>query len=315
MHLAVILTTYNWSDALAAALDGWFAQEDLDFELIVADDGSTADTARRIAEYRQCAPVAVRHVWQEDRGFRAAAIRNRAIATTHADYLCLTDGDCIPRPTFVADHRRLAERRCFVVGHRLLLGRRFTEMVLARRIAIHDWPARKWLLPRLRGDLNRLLPLLRVPLPHALRKWTRPGWKGAKTCNLAVWRDDMVRVNGFEESYEGWGLEDSDLVLRLLRAGVCRKSARFAAPLFHLWHPENSRCEFATNRERLERQCHSGAIEAATGLRGRVAPVAVDINQGSRSPRSMSRGQGVSRETAGLCPLPLSPGPQPASKR
>jgi len=265
MKTAVIVTTYNRPDALALALDSYLAQSTSDFELIVADDGSTDDTRRRVDEYARRAPFALRHVWHEDRGFRAAAIRNRAAATTTADYLIFTDGDCIPSRTFVARHRALAEPGWFVAGNRVLLSRTFTERALAERLPLHAWTAGKWLAAWARRDVNRLLPLIALP-DGGFRKWRPRRWQGIKTCNLALWRADLERVNGLDESYAGWGLEDSDLVIRLLHAGVQHKSARFAAPLFHLWHPENDRSRFAENRRRLDAVLASDRIAAQVGL-------------------------------------------------
>jgi GT2 family glycosyltransferase len=91
-------------------------------------------------------------------------------------------------------------------------------------------------------------------------------WRGANTCNLALWRKDFERVNGFDESYSGWGLEDSDLVVRLFHAGKQHKSARCAAPLFHLWHPENDRSRLDENRRRLDAVLASDRTIAQLGL-------------------------------------------------
>jgi glycosyltransferase involved in cell wall biosynthesis len=139
MKLAVVVTTYNRPDALRAVLDGYLAQTDLAFELIVADDGSTTDTRRVVEEYAARPRVPIRHVWQADQGFRAAAIRNRAVAGTDAEYLVFTDGDCVPVRGFVAAHRRLAQRGRFLAANRVLLGEAFSRRVLAERIPIHRW--------------------------------------------------------------------------------------------------------------------------------------------------------------------------------
>src|SRR5262245_12021360 len=109
IRIAVIVTTYNRPDALWAVLEGFAAQSDRDFELIVADDGSTDHTRLLVEQHAQHMPFPLIHLWQEDRGFRAAAIRNRAAAHTRADYLVFTDGDCIPPRSFVRRHRLLAE--------------------------------------------------------------------------------------------------------------------------------------------------------------------------------------------------------------
>ncbi len=265
MRTAVILTTYNRPDALSAALAGYAAQGDLDFELIVADDGSTEATRELIAPFAKNVAFPVKHVWHEDLGFRAAAIRNRAIAATEAEYLIFSDGDCVPAAQFVAQHKRLARAGWFVAGNRILLSAAFTRRVLENKLPIHSWAAGKWIAAWARGDINRLLPLIMLP-DWQQRTASPQRWEGVKTCNLGVWREDASRINGLDESYAGWGLEDSDFVVRLLHAGVQHKNGRFAAPLFHLWHSENDRSRLDANQQRLQELLHSDRIEAAVGL-------------------------------------------------
>ena len=266
MRIAVVVTTYNRSDALTAVLEAYGAQSDRDFELIVADDGSSDDTASVIASFRERLPFPVTHLWQEDRGFRAAAIRNRAAARSTAEYLVFTDGDCIPPVSFVRRHRQLAEPGYFVAGNRILLTERFTHRVMTERIPVHTWGTAPWLAARLRGDAKRLLPLLRFS-PHAIFRKARPNrWYGVKTCNLALWRADLLRVNGLDEEYEGWGMEDSDLVIRLLHAGVRHKSGRFFLPVFHLWHAESDRSGLPANQARLRALLGSSRYRAERGI-------------------------------------------------
>lgn len=265
MHAAVVITTYNRPDALAAVLEGYVAQSDRDFDLVVADDGSTAETRHTVDAFRARAAMPLLHVWQEDRGFRAAAARNRAVAATSAEYVIFTDGDCVPSRGFVAAHKRLAEPGRFLAANRVLLSETFTKRVLAGRMPIHEWGWLKWTSAWVRRDVNRLLPLLRLP-DGGFRRRDPQRWQGVKTCNVSMWRADLLRVNGLDEAYEGWGLEDSDLAIRLLRAGVLHKSARFAAPVFHLWHRENDRSGLAENQKRLESILRGDRIRAERGL-------------------------------------------------
>ena len=266
MRIAVIATTYNRADALAAMLQGYLSQNDRDFELYVADDGSTGKTAQIVDAYQARAGFTIHHVWQEDRGFRAAAIRNRALASTQAEYIIFTDGDCIPLPYFVSRHRRLAEPGWFVAGNRVLLSESFTRSALEYKLPVHSWNLGKWFGAWMRGDINRVLPLLSIPDFSAVRKLARNRWQGVKTCNLAAWRKDLLMINGLDEAYSGWGLEDSDLAVRLLRAGIKHKSARFAAPVLHLWHGENDRSRFAENQRRLDEVLHSERTRAVFGV-------------------------------------------------
>jgi glycosyltransferase involved in cell wall biosynthesis len=265
MRIAVIVTTYNRSDALAAVLEGFLAQTDRDFELLVADDGSRQDTARMVEKFQTRASFPISHVWQEDDGFRAAAIRNRALAKSTADYVVFTDGDCIPPVDFVAQQRILSERGCFLSGNRLLLSQEFSRQVLSEKIPVHLWRFGDWLRAYRQGHISRLLPLLRLP-DSALRKISSHRWQGAKTCNLSAFREDLMGVNGLDESYTGWGQEDSDLVVRLIRAGLANKSARFSAPVLHLWHRENDRSHLEENKRRLQQVLSATHIRALKGV-------------------------------------------------
>jgi glycosyltransferase involved in cell wall biosynthesis len=265
MKTTVIVTTYNRPDALAVVLEGYCGQSDHDFWLVVADDGSKGETAEVVRQYARRTPFPLTHVWHEDQGFRAAAIRNRAIASTDADYVVFTDGDCVPSRHFVRVHKQLAEPGYFLGSNRVLLSAGLTSRVLRRRLPIHAWSGIDWIQSWLRREVNRVLPLLNLP-DAQFRKWTPDRWKGIKTCNLSVWRTDLIRVNGLDESYEGWGLEDSDLVIRLLHAGVKHKNARLAATVFHLWHPEQDRIRLPDNQKRLDELLRSSTVRAAIGL-------------------------------------------------
>ena len=121
-----------------------------------------------------------------------------------------------------------------------------------------------------RGGVNRLMPTLNLPL-GPLRKLQRGRWEGAQTCNLAVARSDLDRIDGFDCAYTGWGLEDSDLVVRLLHAGVQRKDGRFATGVLHLWHPQNDRSQLPANRTRLDEVMSGARVRALHGLSG-LAP-------------------------------------------
>src|SRR5215831_6777683 len=218
--ISVIVTTYNREDALEAVLSALSRQSDRGFEVVVADDGSRPLTAALVERWRPRLGVPLDHVWQMNSGFRAAEIRNRAILVCRGDYCIFLDGDCIAPADFVATHRELAERGWFVTGNRVLLSPALTAAVL-------------------RDDL-------RLPL-GPLRKLRSRQWRGARSCNLAVWRSDLDRVDGFDACFSGWGREDSDLLIRLLRCGLRRKDGRFATGVIHLWHPQVDRAQLAAN--------------------------------------------------------------------
>jgi glycosyltransferase involved in cell wall biosynthesis len=264
-RISVIVTTYDRENALDAVLRGLGRQTDRDFEVVVADDGSGEGTRALIQRHAARRDLALQHVWQEDRGFRAGEARNRAILASGGTYCIFLDGDCIPRPDFVAVHRRLAEPGWFVTGNRILMARDLTEDVLAEGRKPEDWGFYEWLALRRTGRINRLAPLLALAL-GPLRKLRPRAWRGARSCNLAVWRSDLERVDGFDVTYSGWGLEDSDLLIRLIHSGVRRKDGNFATGVLHLWHAESDRSSLPENQRRLDAIARADRVRAVAGL-------------------------------------------------
>ena len=263
--ISVIVTTYNREDALAAVLRSLASQKDRNFEVLVADDGSAPATAALIERHKPQIGVSLTHVWQEHRGFRAGEIRNRAICSSRGDYVVFLDGDCLTRPDFIATHRRLAEPGWFVTGNRALLTEALTNAVLSQSLEPEHWGTANWLRQRFSGGLNRLAPVLRLPL-GPLRKMRPQAWEGARSCNLAIWRTDLDRVDGFDAIFSGWGKEDSDLLVRLLHAGVRRKDGTYATGVLHLWHAAADRSQLAENEQRLARVIESRRVRAEAGI-------------------------------------------------
>jgi glycosyltransferase involved in cell wall biosynthesis len=266
--ISLIVTTYQWPQALSRVLECLDRLDDHRFEIVVADDGSGPETAAVIAAQAKASRVPLRHSWQPNRGFRAAESRNKAVALSRGDYLVFLDGDCLARPDFLAAHRALAEPGWFVAGNRALLSPAFTAQLLDSPDAVADWSQRPlggWIGARLRGDLNRLAPMLHLPAGWQRKNKPRE-WRGAKTCNLAVWRRDFLAIDGFDESYVGWGHEDADLAVRLIRSGVLRKEGRFAASVLHLWHAPAPRGGLSDNEGRLAEVIAAGRTRAVLGI-------------------------------------------------
>jgi glycosyltransferase involved in cell wall biosynthesis len=259
VSVSIIVSTYNRPDALTAVLRGLANQTNQNFETVVADDGSDPDASQIAANFQ------AKHVWHPHDGFRAAAIRNRAVEASSGDYLIFLDGDCIPRPSFVERHRALAEAGWLVAGNRTLMSQEAT----ARYLKSGGHVPGGWLGARLRGDINRIAPLLTLPIP---RKLSPARWDGAMTCNLAMWRADFDRVGGLDEAYCGWGYEDSDLVVRLFRAGVKRKDGRFATGVVHLWHEPNDQRQSGQNLSRLLGIITAGPL-VTSGTKQTICPL------------------------------------------
>jgi glycosyltransferase involved in cell wall biosynthesis len=264
--ISVVITTYNRPDALEAVVEACFMQEDKNFEIIIADDGSTANTRKTIEALAARSPVPLKHVWQPDQGFRAAMARNRGTLAATGNYIIFLDGDCVPQRDFIARHRALARPGFLVSGSRILLSPALTQKALAEKIDLPAMGLIDKLRYRLRGDMNKVLQtMLRWPdIGRVRRKFS---WRRIKSCNLAVWRTDLEKVNGFDESFVGWGHEDSDLVVRLFHAGVLRKDGALATEVLHLWHREAKRDEESSNRKVVLQRAADKTVQATRGLR------------------------------------------------
>src|SRR5262249_8387719 len=161
--------------------------------------------------------------------------------------------------------RTLAEGGWVVTGTRVLLSPALPAAVVRDDLRPEGWRAPGWFRQRLRGGVNRLAAVLRLPL-GPLRKLRSRQWRGARSCNLAVWRSDLERVDGFDACFSGWGREDSDLLIRLLRCGLRRKDGRFATGVIHLWHPQADRGQLARNDGRLDGGLQSERVGGQRGL-------------------------------------------------
>lgn len=263
--ISVIVTTYNRPDALHLVLSALAQQTQLPNEVIIADDGSTDATRLLIDQLQHQLNYPLKHVWQQDEGFQAAKIRNKAVLLANNNYIIFLDGDCVPFPDFIEQHRILAETFWFVSGHRLLLEKKFTQKILKEFLPIYKDSALQWLSHYFHHQSNRLFPLLRIRL-NKLRKFQAMRWQGAKSCNLGLWKKDFLTVNGFDESFIGWGYEDSDLVIRLIRAGIKRKTGKFAVPVIHLWHQQNDREKEQINLNLLKQITEDQRIHAKIGI-------------------------------------------------
>ena len=268
-NISVIITTYNRPDALSAVVEACFAQDDPGFEIIIADDGSGHNTQQTVAALQARSPVPLRHVWQEDLGFRAARARNLGTLEAKGDYIIFLDGDCVPQRNFISRHRKLAQRGYLVQGSRILLDEQATARVLGQHLDLQQLGAAEKLAWRGRGALNKVLPLL-LTWPDLGRTSRRFTWRRIKSCNLGVWRSDLDTVNGFDESFLGWGHEDSDLVVRLFNAGVMRKEGAFATEVYHLWHKENERSLEDRNRHIVLQRAADKTVRAAQGLQSQT---------------------------------------------
>lgn len=278
MKISFIVLTYNRTEALLAVLRSLARQCSEQHQVIIADDGSRPDQVQMLFDQCPVFECPVLHVWHPDDGFTIARARNLAASHATGEYLVFLDGDCIPNRAFVAQHARIAEAGHFVNGSRVLLNQRLTAAVINNALDLPGQPAYFWLRARLRGDSNKLVHLLGWPR-HLLRVKKKFQWRGIRGCNLGVWKKDFLKVNGFDESFEGWGHEDADFVLRLSHLGIQRKNGFLATEVFHLWHPESSRDSESVNKKRVMARMNTHLILAEKGFRELDTPTLIKLTQ------------------------------------
>lgn len=238
LSISLIVTTYNWKEALAAVLKSAFNQSELPKEIIVADDGSGDDTRMLIEELAKISPVPLLHSWQEDRGFRAAESRNRAMALATGEYLVIIDGDMVLHPDFLKSHRQAAKKGWFIQGKRVLLNPKTTSAVIAG--------TKQHIHPLSKGIKNRLNAISSGFLAGIFHQ-EQKNLKGIRSCNMGFWQQDVLHINGFNEDFVGWGREDSEFAVRLHNSGLKRRNLKFGGVAYHLFHNEFSRKSLPEN--------------------------------------------------------------------
>lgn len=271
----LLVTTYNWPRALRTVLACVRRQTELPDEVIVADDGSRGDTRESLLQEARDFPTVLRHVWQEDLGFRAASSRNRALAASRGDYIVMIDGDILLHPSFIADHLALARPGCFLQGGRIQASNAWTRRLLDGATP-HFHPFVDADFSARHGDDRH----------HCVRNLVLARRKAASanagstvmSCNFSAWRDDIVTCNGFDERMEGYGSEDLELDLRLRNAGLRRQRLKFAGLAIHLMHASRAGgCEDAEapNNRILRETLDNHTVRCSLGMDRYAAEYAI----------------------------------------
>lgn len=233
--ITVIISTYNQPKLLQKVLWSYEYQSFKDFEIVIADDGSTKETQSLIASFQQESELNIQHVWQEDKGFEKCKILNKAINAAKSDYLLFTDGDCIARKDFVQTHMKLRK-----VKHALSAGYfKLTESVsnVVTKSTIEDQLCfdRSWLLQNGQPKSFKMNKLN----ASAFKAWFLNTFTTTKATfdgmNTSCWKEDIVAVNGFDERMK-YGGEDREVGERMMNNSIKFLQVRYSAICLHLYH-------------------------------------------------------------------------------
>ncbi len=256
---SLIISTYNWPDALNLCLKSCLRQTILPNEIIIADDGSKKETKNLVEKYVAEFPNLIQYIWQEDIGFRLSRIRNKAILASKSDYIIQIDGDVILDKFFIEDHLTIAEEKYFVCGSRATLPEEYSKVVLKKKTIKPN---------RLKIPLSHFLNSFRIPFftKKMANRYQEGKLLSLRGCNMSFWRKDIVAINGYNENYQGWGHEDAEMVVRLHNVGIKKKYLKFGGIVYHIYHKINIKENEAKNFEMLNTALRNKVVWCENGL-------------------------------------------------
>jgi len=261
MKVALIVSTYNRPDALDLCLKSILNQRVLPDEILIADDGSGNETRELINQYKEKNIVPIHHIWHKDDGFKLAQIRNKAIAQSSCDYIIQIDGDLILHPYFIKDHKEFAKPQSFVRASRVYLSEKLTN----EKLSYKDINIKLF-----QPGISNIFSSFRISFLRFLfeKKYKIKGdelWE-IHGCNMAYWREDAIKVNGYNEDFVGWGPEDKEFVARLVNLGLKKRFLKCGGIAYHLWHPINSKDNLSRNISIFEETKFSKRLFCQSGI-------------------------------------------------
>lgn len=240
MKTSLVISTYNWKEALELVLKSVLKQKMMPSEIVIADDGSKADTKALIESYQAKFDIPLHHVWQEDEGFRKSMIINKAVAQAKGDYIIQVDGDCIMHPSFIKDHLRYARRGVYLSGSRVSIKESYLEPLFRKQ---------KTRLNILSKGLKKRGRALYLPILSTFYKESDGFNLKNRGCNMSFAREDFIAVNGYNEDFEGWGREDSELGRRFHNYGLLNRRLKNIAIIYHIYHYEKPKDKLDENHQ------------------------------------------------------------------
>jgi glycosyltransferase involved in cell wall biosynthesis len=254
---SLIITTYNRKDALELVILSALNQSISPNEIIIADDGSREDTRLLVESYQRISTIPIIHSWQEDIGFRLSAARNRAIARASYDYIIMVDGDLILDADFIKSHLRHAKPSRFIQGSRVFFSKEATDIALKNK-QIHFNFFSKGISERY-NTLNT--PWLSYFVSRQISDLKR-----VRGCNQSFWKSDLLKINGFNEDFQGWGREDTEFAVRMLNNGIQFFKMKLGGFGYHLYHQQNSRAMLPQNLDILNNAIASRSQRCSNGI-------------------------------------------------
>lgn len=253
----LIISTYNWSEALDLVLKSAMLQSQFPNEIIIADDGSKDQTKELIASYIQKFKIPLKHVWHKDDGFRKAKILNKAIAKAKSEYIIQVDGDCIMHKNFIKDHLGFANQSQYLHGSRVNIQKEHLETLFKNQQIDFKFYSK--------GIKKRTRAMYIPSLSNFYKK--KKDFSGKyRGCNTSFFKSDFIEVNGYDENFVGWGREDSELAIRFHNLGLYARRLRYKGIVYHIHHLEKSKNRLDLNDSIEQKTIKTKRIKAKKGI-------------------------------------------------
>jgi glycosyltransferase involved in cell wall biosynthesis len=253
----LVTPTYNWPKALDLLLRSILEQTVLPNEVIIADDGSTEDTKQLISDFQKTFPIPLIHIWHEDLKNRKPMIMNKAIAAAKHDYIIEIDGDIIMNKHFIEDHLSFAEKGHYLFGSRVTIKRKFlTKLFSKKKIQFNLFSK----------GIKKRGRTVRIPFLMLFSKSISERSSKLRGCNMSFWKTDFIKINGFNESLVGWGIDDSEMIQRMHNIGIQGKRLKNCGIVYHIYHKEQSRSQLDINDEILKQSIEKKLIFIEKGI-------------------------------------------------
>lgn len=257
LNSTLIISTYNWPDALELVLKSVAGQSILPTEIIIADDGSTSETELLINTFKDNLTIPLVHIWHEDLGFRKSTILNKALVKAKGDYIIQVDGDCILHTDFIKDHLALAQKEVYLYGSRVNIQKAYLNSLFNGQIIKFNFFSE---------GIKKRTRALRIPFFSRFYRSSLEFSRKYRGCNTSYFKQDAIKINGYNEDIQGWGREDSEFAVRLHNLGLKGKRIRYRGIIYHIFHKEKPKNRLTINNKIEKLAVLKNVIKCKNGM-------------------------------------------------
>ena len=249
MKISVIVPIYNRLEHFRALFICLLRQNRQIDELIITDDGSSQQILDYIADLIPKASFKIKHIYQEDKGFRKTRALNNGVINSEGELLVFCDQDLIFGEEYIEYMEKNIKKGCFLLCRPISVNEEEKDIIL-KKIELSN-KYEELLKPLPKDYLESVNKTLKTDRKRRILNILKLSKRGIKLVGMsyAVMKSDYLKVNGYDENYNGWGEEDDDFGNRLYVAGVKGKELKTPNMQIHLWHYSDPTKKHSMNEE------------------------------------------------------------------